>query len=212
MRRPAAIIAGVVMSIGLAGSPAKADPAVTAIAIGGIASLVWGIYENPEQLDAEREFVSVGGGIFDIVDDEDRAGMASFEYWSPWTFYRFRPFGGMFVTTDGGIAGFIGLRHDVNFGRHLVFSPNMAVMAFSDGNGKDLGSSLVLRSGLELAYRFDSGARLSATFHHMSHGEVFGDENPGTETGTLTFTMPTDAVFGGQLFDSAHYWPQPFGW
>ena len=160
----------------------------------------------------ERVFViGVGGGMFDVVDDEDQAGLFRAEYTSPWTFFRIKPFGGVAGTTDSGFLGYAGFKHDLNIGRHLVISANVAAAGYSSGDGKDLGSSVVLRSGVEVGFRFDNGVLVSGSFHHMSHGEVFDDVNPGTETAALTISVPTDTLFRGQIFEGKHFWPKLFG-
>ncbi len=206
-------LTGLALAIGVmqAPGPAKADPAVTGIAIGGLAALAWGIYENPEQPDATREFLVGRAGMFDVVDNENRAALFGGEFWFPWTFYRFRPQIGFLGTTDGAAGGYIGLRHDVNFGKHFVVSTDVNIAFIEPGDGKNLGSITTLRSGVALGYRFENGSRVSFDFHHQSHGEIFGDSNPGTETATINIAIPTDALFNGQLFDGVHIWKNPFG-
>ncbi len=212
LHRFLAIFAGIVFACGIQAHTAKADPAVVGVVAGAIAIVGAGVAFNPIDPDADREFVFAGGGIFDVVDDEDQAALYNFEYWTPWTFFRFRPFGGIIGTSDKAVGGYVGIRHDLNIGKHLVLSASTAATGFSAGDGKWLGASVVLRSGIEVAYRFDSGVRISGGFHHMSHGEVFSDTNPGTETATFAVAVPTDALFGGQLFKGKHYWPKLLGW
>lgn len=206
-------VAALALAVGVAlpAQNAKADPAVTGIAAGGLALLAWGIYENPEQPDAQREFLVGRAGMFDVVDDENRAALFGAEYWFPWTIYRFRPQIGILGTTDGAAGGYIGLRHDVNFGKHLVISTDVNLAFVEPGDGKDLGSIATLRSGVAVGYRFDNGTRISLDFHHQSHGELFGDGNPGTETATLNIAIPTDKLFSGQLLEGSHIWKDLFG-
>ena len=99
------------------------------------------------------------------------------------------------ATTDAAIYGYAGLMLDIYFGRRIVFTPNVAVGLYSDGGGKDLGSVIEFRSGVELAYRFDSRARLGVAFHHISNASI-EDINPGTETLTLVLSLPLDNLFG----------------
>ncbi|MBT5810587.1 MAG: acyloxyacyl hydrolase, partial [Rhodospirillaceae bacterium] len=61
-------------------------------------------------------------------------------------------------------------------------------------DGKDLGNTVEFRSGVELAYRLDDRARLGVAFHHISNASL-SDNNPGTETLTLTFSLPLDNLF-----------------
>lgn len=210
-----AVSAALVLAAGLTASrPAKADPSVGAIAAGAGAIVALGVILNPNQPDADREFVFGGSGIFDVVDNDNRAVLYNVEYWAPYTFFRFRPFGGVIGTSDGPVGGYIGIRHDLNIGRHIVLSADTAAVGMQRGGGgsegKDLGAVPLLRSGVSAAYRFDDGIRITAAFHHMSHGKLFSDLNPGTETLTIGVAIPTDVLFGGQLVKGKHFWPKPW--
>ncbi|MDJ0951774.1 MAG: acyloxyacyl hydrolase [Alphaproteobacteria bacterium] len=211
-RRFLAALGGLILAATLTARDAAADPAVQGIAAGAIATVAAGVLLNPMDPDADREFIFAGGGVFDVVDDEDQAALYNFEYWAPFTFFRFRPFGGILGTSDSAVGGYVGVRHDLQIGKRLIVSASTAATGFSAGDGKWLGASVVLRSGVEVAFRFDNGIRLSGGFHHMSHGKVFSDTNPGTETATFALAVPTDVLFGGQLFKGKHYWPKLLGW
>ena len=102
----------------------------------------------------------------------------------------------MFGTTDKSVAGYFGLQHDLNITDNLVLSVNTGPAFYASGDGKDLGSWALLRSGLEISYRFDNAWRLSGTFHHMSHGKLFSDKNPGEEDAAITLSIPFDTLFG----------------
>lgn len=211
-RRLAAAVAGIVFGCAIVAAPAKADPSVTGIAAGSIALFALGVYANTPQPDAAREFVVGGAGIFDVVDDEDRAFLYAAEYRPPVTFFRFRPIIGLIGTSDKAVGGYLGLRHEVNFGENVYLAHDIAATGYASGDGKNLGASAVLRTGVEVGLRFDNGIRVSGAFHHMSHGKLFDDENPGTETATFSVAVPTDVLFGGQLFEGKHYWPKLLGW
>ena len=117
------------------------------------------------------------------------------EYRSDFFLWRFKPFVGVDGTSDGGAYAYAGLRGDAYFGRRLVISPNVAPAVYYAGDGKNLGSAGVLRSGIDVSYRFDNESQLGVGFHHMSHGKVFSDLNPGTETVTVTYSVPMESLF-----------------
>ena len=98
-------------------------------------------------------------------------------------------------TTDSAVYGYAGIGMDIFFGRRVVLTPNFAVGAYHDGDGKDLGHAVEFRSGLELAYRFDNRSRLGIAVHHISNASL-GDSNPGTESVVLTYAIPTDMLLG----------------
>ncbi len=136
----------------------------------------------------EPSFITFHAGGYDVNDDET-AGQFNLEYRSSWDDWYVKPFGGVMSTTDAAFYGYAGFLLDIFFGNRIVFTPNVAVGLYTDGDGKDLGSVVEFRSGVELAYRFDNRARLGVAFHHISNASI-SDNNPGTETLTLVFSLP----------------------
>jgi len=179
----------------LAAGPARADPS-SPIFIGAGAAIVFiaGEVLQVPQPDRNREYVALGGGYFDIYRREDTAGYFRLEYKPPWHIWRFKPMVGMFTTTDGAVGAYLGIGYDLHVGDHLVVNVNIAPAFYSAGGGKYLGSYAVLRSGLELGYRFDDGTRLMASFHHMSHGKVFSHVNSGTDTAAVSVHIPVELL------------------
>jgi hypothetical protein len=136
----------------------------------------------------EPSFISFQAGIYD-VNDNQTAGQFNLEYRSNWKDWTVQPFGGVMASTDGALYGYAGFMVDIFFGKRIVFTPNVAVGLYADGDGKALGSVIEFRSGVELAYRFDSRARLGIAFHHISNASISAN-NPGTESVTLVFSLP----------------------
>lgn len=179
--------------LGLAAGQAKAEPS-TAIFIGiaaGAAIVAGEILQTP-QPDAKRAFIIGGGGGFDAVARDNVAGLFQLEYRPGWQILRGKPMVGMFGTSDGGIAAYAGLGYDLHITKNIVVNFNTAVTLYSAGNGKHLGSFAVLRSGVELGWRFKDASRLMVSVHHMSHGRVFDKKNPGTEVIAVTYAVPIE--------------------
>ena len=179
--------------IGLAAGQAKADPS-SAIIIGvaaGAAIAAGEIFGTP-QPDAKRAFIIGGAGGFDLIARDNVAGSFQFEYRPGWQVWRAKPMVGMFATTDGGVAGYIGIGYDLHITKNIVVNINTAVTLYGAGNGKHLGSFAVLRSGIELGWRFEDASRLMVSVHHMSHGRVFDEKNPGTEVVAVTYAVPVE--------------------
>ena len=139
-------------------------------------------------------FLTIGVGAFDINDDET-AAQFNLEYRGTKALWVFKPLFGVMATSDGAFYGYGGIGIDLFFGRRWVLTPNFAAGLYEDGDGKDLGHVVEFRSGVELAYRFDTRSRLGLAFHHLSNASL-DDNNPGTETLILTFSVPFDRVFG----------------
>jgi len=167
------------------------DRSVAEIAAGiGITTLVGMLFSVP-QPDKDTSYVIGGLGIMDVIDD-DGIETPEFraEYRPGLTLYRFKPIVGTFVTGRGAVALYTGISHDLNIGKHLVFTATSGPALYIPNDGEDLGSNGVLHSSIEASYRFDNASRLSLTFHHMSHGELFGEKNPGTEKLAITYAIP----------------------
>lgn len=179
--------------LGFAAGQAKAEPS-TAIFIGvaaGAAIAAGEIFGTP-QPDAKRAFIIGGGGYFDVIERDNVAGSFQLEYRPGWQVYRLKPMIGMFGTTDGAIAGYAGFGYDLQITKNIVVNLNTAVTFYNAARGKHLGSFVVLRSGVELGWRFEDASRLSVSLHHMSHGRIFDKTNPGTEVVAVTYAVPVE--------------------
>ena len=157
---------------------------VLAISIGGV---------HPAMAGDDPDFITFHIGGYDVNDDRT-AAQFNLEYRSDWDEWYVKPFAGVMATTDAAAYVYGGFLLDVYLGRRIVFTPNVAVGLYSNGDGKDLGNTVEFRSGLELAYRLDNRARLGLAFHHISNASL-SDNNPGTETLTLSFSLPLDNRF-----------------
>ncbi len=135
-------------------------------------------------------FLALGVGFFDINDNEEAAEFR-IEYRSARRLWIFKPFGGLMATSDAAVYGYGGILLDVFFGRRWVLTPSFAGGLYEDGSGKDLGHTVEVRSALELAYRFDSRARVGLSFYHISNASL-ADNNPGSEVLTLVYSIPLD--------------------
>jgi hypothetical protein len=196
VRRILLSAAAAVMAWNFGAAPAKADAIPSIIGIIGGLELIWGIADDTPQPDKDRGFVVGGAGWFDAVQRENDAAEFRVEFQAPFQVWRFKPIVGVFGTSDSAVAGYFGLQHDLHITDHLVLSVNTGPAFYAAGDGKHLGSWAVLRSGLEISYRFDNAWRLSGTFHHMSHGKVFSDRNPGEEDAAITLSIPLDSLIG----------------
>ncbi|MGB1547274.1 MAG: acyloxyacyl hydrolase [Alphaproteobacteria bacterium] len=172
--------------------------AVRPLGLACLLTLFWlgapakGMAQVLEVMDHEPAFLVVGGGLFDALD-EDTTGQFNFEYRSNRRLWIFKPQAGLMVSTKGAIYGYAGLRIDLFFGRRWVVSPSTAIGVFEEGSGKDLGSALEFRSGIELAYRLDDRSRLGAGLFHLSNASV-GNTNPGEESVILFYAIPIERL------------------
>ncbi|HYD99745.1 MAG TPA: acyloxyacyl hydrolase [Alphaproteobacteria bacterium] len=137
---------------------------------------------------AEGTVLTGSVGWFDFNDNED-AAMAGVEARFSPLFWKVSPIVGLFGTSDGGAYGYGGLALPLNVTENIAIIPAFAVGAYHEGSGKDLGHTLEFRSALELSYHIGGGHRLGLTVAHLSNASL-DDNNPGTETLTLNYTVP----------------------
>ena len=142
----------------------------------------------------DPDFLTLGLGYFDYDDDDD-AGAFRIEYRSDWDRLFVRPFSGLMVTTDSALYGYGGILLDIFWGRRIVTTPSFAVGYYSDGNGKDLGSSIEFQSRLEIAYRFAGRSRVGLAISHISNAGI-DNTNPGANSVSAYYSIPFNVVLG----------------
>jgi lipid A 3-O-deacylase len=141
----------------------------------------------------EPSFLSLGAGVYDVNDDSTAADFRA-EYRSGWGFFDVvKPFVGLQGTSDGTVYGYFGLGVDLHLGDKLVLTPNAAVGLLDEGSGKDLGSPIEFRTGVEIAWRFENRSRLGLAFHHISNARI-SEKNPGTEVLSVIYSIPFDLI------------------
>jgi hypothetical protein len=146
----------------------------------------------------DPDFLSVGVGWYDFNRQKDQGAEFRLEYRSDYKLWIFKPFAAAaFTSTEQGFVG-AGLLVDVYFGNRFVLTPSFAPHYYWGGNRDlDLGHELEFRSQLEGAYRFDNRSRLGLAISHYSNASI-ADTNPGTETITLYYSIPTYGLFGSR--------------
>ncbi|TAH34744.1 MAG: acyloxyacyl hydrolase [Alphaproteobacteria bacterium] len=146
-------------------------------------------YAAPMPRRENPDLVTFSAGEYDVFDDKKAAEFVLEYRVKSWNWNTMSPLVGIMATTDGAVYGFAGLGFDWFINKNWVVNPNFAAGAYHNGSGKDLGSAIEFRSGLELNYVMEDRARLGLAFNHISNASI-GDENPGTESLLLTYSMP----------------------
>lgn len=140
--------------------------------------------------------LSLGVGYYDVFDDHDAADFRIEYRPGASLFWELKPFLGLEVTSDGGIWGGAGFLYDFHLTPQWVLTPSLAAGLYSDGDGKDLGSTIEFRSQMELGYQFENASRLGVAISHISNASI-GDRNPGTEIISLYYHIPMNWVASG---------------
>lgn len=139
--------------------------------------------------DKDPSFINLSLGYFDIVHNDDQAIAGGIEWMSNGRLWIFQPLAGAMITSEGSLYGYAGFGTDFYFGHRWVATPSIAIGAYSEGNGLDLGHVVEFRSAFTLAYRFDNRSRLGLRFYHLSNAGL-GNDNPGVEVLDLTYSIP----------------------
>lgn len=129
-------------------------------------------------------------GAFDIIDS-DKAFEAGIEYhFDSFKLWKLDlvPMVGVSATDEESYWVYGGARYDWPLGKRWVATPSFAVSLYEEGDGKDLGGVVEFRSSLEVAYRFDNGARLGLNFYHLSNARIY-ELNPGSESLVLFYKL-----------------------
>ena len=132
---------------------------------------------------------AIYGGNYDTQEDDQPFELGLEHRWRPLDLsmpskYSLRPAAGIAGTEDGNAWVYGGLRLEIALGQWVV-TPQFAITAYEDGDGKDLGGVLEFRSGLEVGYRFSEKARVGLLFYHLSNAGFY-DRNPGSNSLVLT--------------------------
>ena len=139
----------------------------------------------------DSEFLALSLGAFDIAN-EDIATEGRVEYRMDEIGYGIGPMLGVNFTSDASVYFYGGFFLDLEFGNWVVM-PNLAVGAYFQGSGKDLGHVIEFRSGIEFAYRFANRSRLGIAVSHISNANL-GSSNPGAESLVVTYAIPFDQL------------------
>lgn len=161
---------------------------ISALAIAVVSSVAPA--KAAEKTNDDPAFLSIGAGFYDFNRKKEKGAEFRLEYRSNKKIGIFKPFiTGAYTSTSQGFIG-AGILIDIYLGRRFVVTPSFAPHYYWGGNSKlDLGHKVEFRSQLELAYRFDNRSRLGVAISHYSNASL-ADQNPGTETATLYFSLP----------------------
>ncbi len=108
--------------------------------------------------------------------------------------FAVRPWAGIEGTSRGSVWGGGGILLDIPIWR-LSLVPQAGVGGYEQGSGKNLGSTLEFRAGVELASHFGNGSRVGAMFSHTSNGGT-RRHNPGTEAIVVSYQVPLGWLTG----------------
>lgn len=143
--------------------------------------------------ESEPPLLSLNGGAAEIFDPHP-AFCWSAIYRPAWRFHRLGPWILFGSGLDGEYYAAGGVLVDIPLGERWALTPSFGGGYYHSSGDLDLGFDMQFRSCLELAYRFRNRHRLGLAIAHLSNGSLRND-NPGTETLSLVYSIPLDSLF-----------------
>lgn len=144
----------------------------------------------------EESYITFGAGIFEVLDDTHDSTEFRLEYRASNFWKSLYPSIGLMYNTDDAVYGVFSLNYDVYLHENVVLTPYTGVGVYEESDSKNLGGPIEFRSGLEVAYQADNGARVGVNFSHMSNAGIY-EKNPGQESLVLNVSVPTARILSG---------------
>lgn len=162
--------------------------------LAGLMPLVAAAQEASER-GADPKYLSLSAGFFDVAENNDGAADFRLEYRHDRAFWYLKPWAGIELTSDGALWGGGGALLDIPLERRFIFTGMAGAGGYEEGQGKDLGSTIMFRSQVEVAYRFPDRSRLALGLSYLSNASL-RDENPGVEVLSLYYHLPLHRLTG----------------
>ena len=129
-------------------------------------------------------------GTFALVEQYDYPPLLGAQYRGrPRTGWRLRPGLGIDAGRDSMVYAYADLSRDFLLPRRWVVTLSLAAGWFANGEQIGADYDLEFKTGVALARRLASGARLGMAVHHFSNGGLDGANN-GSEALVLFLALP----------------------
>lgn len=135
--------------------------------------------------------IAISVGQFDAFDDG--AAEVGLEYRAAplKSYYDLIPVVGVAANTDDSYWLYGGIRYDYSFSPNWVLTPQFAVSLYEDNGGKNMGSVLEFRTGLEVAYKLSASSHLGLAYYHLSNAGI-DTHNPGSNSVIISYSFSLD--------------------
>jgi lipid A 3-O-deacylase len=157
--------------------------------LGAVACALALLVASPAVRADEPDLLAVAVGPYDFLHQNIQAQLRLEYRFTARFAWILSPLVGAFATTQGSWYTYGGLRWDAAIAEHVILMPVAAVGYWQRGGGKNLGSHLEFKTGVEVAYRFDNAMRLGIAFDHISNAGA-SRTNPGVESLLLVCSIP----------------------
>jgi hypothetical protein len=154
------------------------------------------------EVQPNTSFFGLSVGMYDAVSHDEKAAAFNLE-WQPGTKIAgfLQPLFGAMVSTEGSMMGYGGVGVPFHIGKSIFMMPSVAVGAYKEGAGYDLGRTIAFRVGTELGYEFEDKSRIGLNVHAITNGESLHARDR-VDVISLVYTTPTNVFSGGSSTDS----------
>jgi hypothetical protein len=148
------------------------------------------------QVQPNTSFFGLSVGTYGIGHSDDDAPSINAE-WQPGVKIAgvLQPLFGAMFASNGAMLGYGGVGVPLKLSPHVFMMPSVAVGAYREGSGYDLGQTLAYRFGTEIGYEFDNKSRVGLNAHLITNGVSFKKEDRAGVI-SLVYTMPVDFLSG----------------
>ena len=129
-------------------------------------------------------------GMFDFSDDGKRSTLIGIQHQNEElnrnTFLgNLSPITGAMITADNATYFYTGVQAQYKIGS-LNFTPSFTPGYYNQGDGKDLGHPLELKSELQFSLELPKESQLGFSYNHLSNASL-GTKNPGANSYMFNF-------------------------
>lgn len=142
------------------------------------------------EVQENTSFLGLSIGAYDPMRSKNRSPSFNVE-WQPGVKIAgfLQPIFGAWASTEGAMMGYGGMGTPFHIGDSIFVMPSLAVGAYKEGAGYDLGRTLAFRLGTELSYEMENKSRIGINAHVITNGETAHKEDR-TGVISLVYTMP----------------------
>src|SRR5690554_6207968 len=98
---------------------------------------------------AQSPEIAISAGSFEVFESNSSLELGvEYRFAAQESFFNIIPAIGISANTDGGYWAHAGGRYDINLGERWVLTPQLGIVGYEDGDGQDLGSGFLFRSGI----------------------------------------------------------------
>ena len=129
-------------------------------------------------------------GVFDYSHEGKNSELFGIQHFNEDLFKdtflgKISPITGFMMTADSATYLYTGVQAEYEIGK-LNLTPSFSPGYYTTGNGKDLGSPLEFKTGVQLSLELLPGSKLGYSYNHVSNGGL-GDKNPGANSYMFNF-------------------------